>query len=168
MAISSDAINSDTITLVEEELRPEDISYNDLSRRETRSLIFHLLYAAEAFDYESSLEAIVDNFNHGFALHIPTDSEVFSVTQTIINNRDILDNEIKPLLHNWRFDRIGVCTKLVLRLALWELRNTPTDHSIIINEAIELAKCFAEKDAFKFVNGILDEALKEEAVVTAS
>ena len=32
---------------------------------------------------------------------------------------------------------------------------------VAINEAIELAKCFAEKDAYKFVNGILDEAVKK-------
>jgi N utilization substance protein B len=38
---------------------------------------------------------------------------------------------------------------------------TDTSPTIIINEAVELAKCFAEKDAYKFVNGILDEALKK-------
>jgi hypothetical protein len=31
----------------------EPILYNDLSRRDVRSLIFHLLYAAEAFDYQT-------------------------------------------------------------------------------------------------------------------
>jgi transcription termination factor NusB len=34
---------------------------------------------------------------------------------------------------------------------------TKTPHRIIINEAIELAKAFAEKDAYKFVNGLLDK-----------
>ena len=137
------------------------ISYNDLSRREVRSLILHLLYAIDAFDYDISLEAIADNFNRGFELAIPFDSEVFKVAQKIIDKRDTLDEAIKPLLHNWRFDRIGVCTKLILRLALWELYNTKTSANIVMNEAIELAKCFAERDAYKFVNGILDEAVKK-------
>ena len=79
----------------------------------------------------------------------------------MIENRQMLDDAIKPLLHNWRFDRIGVCTKLILRLALWELHNTQTSANIVLNEAIELAKCFAERDAYKFVNGILDEAVKK-------
>ncbi len=137
------------------------LSYDDLSRREVRSLILHLLYAMDAFDYDRSLEGIVDNFNRGFDLAIPVGSEVFNVAQMVIDKRAELDDAIKPLLHNWRFDRIGVCTKLILRLALWELYNTQTSASIVMNEAIELAKCFAERDAYKFINGILDEAVKK-------
>ncbi len=134
--------------------------YADMSRRELRSLIFHLLYAMDAFEYEDSLEAIVDRFNRGFDLDIPLSSEVVRVTQDIINNRDALDEQLKPFLHNWRFERIGLCTKLILRMAFWEFNQKNIASSIVINEAIELAKCFAEKDAYKFINGILDEAAK--------
>ena len=137
-----------------------EISYNDLSRRDVRSLIFHLLYAAESFDYQTSLESIVDNFNRGFDLAIPFESEVVTTATAIINEREVLDEVIKPLLSNWRFERLGVCTILILRFALWELRSGHVEPNIVINEAIELAKCFAEKDAYKFINGILDEALK--------
>ena len=137
------------------------ISYDDLSRREVRSLILHLLYAMDAFDYDTSLESIIDNFNRGFDLQIPLTSEVFKITKMVVDKRAELDDAIKPLLHNWRFDRIGLCTKLILRLALWELHNTKTAANIVMNEAIELAKCFAERDAYKFVNGILDEAVKK-------
>lgn len=138
----------------------QEITYNDLSRRDVRSLIFHLLYAMEGFDYQASLESIVENFNHGFELSIPFDSEVFKTAQEVITQRDALDEIIKPLLANWRFERVGVCTKLILRFAVWELENTQTPSTIVINEAIELAKCFAEKDAYKFVNGILDKMVK--------
>lgn len=139
-----------------------EIVYDDLSRREVRSLIFHLLYAMEGFDYQISLETIVDNFNHGFDLTIPLDSEVFQVANGVINERDHLDEVIIPFLANWRFDRVGVCTKLILRFAVWELEHTDTPPTVVINEAIELAKCFAEKDAYKFVNGILDKLVKSK------
>lgn len=132
----------------------------DLSQREVRSLIFHILYAADAFDYTESVDVLIDNFNTGFDLKIAHNSVVDATARAIIEERDQLDEMIKPLLHNWRFDRIGLCTKLVLRMAMWELKQRSLDHKIVINEAIELAKCFAEDDAFKFVNGILDEALK--------
>jgi N utilization substance protein B len=46
-------------------------------------------------------------------------------------------------------------------LGLWELLNTDTDPRIVMNEAIELAKCFAEDDAYRFINGLLDRAVKE-------
>ena len=140
----------------------QEIAYNDLSRRDVRSLIFHVLYAMEGFDYQASLESIVLNLNHGFDLNITPDSQVFQVSEQVINTRAELDEIIKPLLANWRFDRVGVCTKLVLRLAIWELKTTDTPPAVVINEAIELAKCFAEKDAYKFVNGILDKLVKSE------
>lgn len=135
--------------------------YEDLSRRDIRSLIFHLLYAMDVFDYQISLQTLIDSFNEGFDLDIPTNDDLFTITQAVINEREALDEQIKPLLINWRFDRIGLCTKLILRQALWELINTDTAPSIIINEAIELAKCFSETDAYKFVNGILDEMVKK-------
>ena len=138
-----------------------DRLFADLSKREKRSLIFHLLYAAEAFEYQTSLESIVDNFNRGFGLDIPLDSDVVQIAHAVIDARELLDQECKPLLSNWRFERLGMCTKLILRYALWELQSTDTNPTIVINEAVELAKCFAEKDSYKFVNGILDEALKK-------
>ena len=135
-------------------------SYDDLSRREVRGLIFHLLYAAEAFDYQESLPSIVENFNHGFDLSIPMESEVVKTARDIIEKRDKLDELYKALLTNWRFERVGVCTKLILRFAVWEIYYTQTDARIIINEAVELTKCFAETDAYRFVNGILDKVAK--------
>jgi N utilization substance protein B len=138
----------------------QNYAYAKMTRREQRSLIFHLLYAVDAFDYEESLLAIVDLFNRGFELDIPHESEVVTITQAIIDERNDLDERIKPFLHNWRFERIGLCTKLILRMALWEFKQPGAVANIIINEAIELSKCFAEKDAYKFINGILDEAAK--------
>lgn len=147
-------------------LNPEQtIVYSDLSRRQERSLVFHLLYAAESHDYLDSLESIADNLSRGFGVEIPFDSLAFETAQNIINNREILDKQIMPFLHNWRFDRIGCCTRLILRFAMWELFHTDMPTSIVINEAVELAKCFSEKDAYKFINGILDEAVKEKLSV---
>ena len=137
-----------------------ELSSSDLNQRQTRSLIFHLLYAADAFEYTESLETLIARFNAGYKLHIIAGDPVETTTRAVIDQRDQLDEMIKPLLHNWRFDRIGMSTKLILRLALWELQQRTLDHKIVINEAIELAKCFAEDDAFKFVNGLLDEAIK--------
>ena len=48
---------------------------------------------------------------------------------------------------------------------MWELTNTEMHPTIVINEAVELAKCFSEKDAYRFVNGILDEFIKKKSSV---
>ena len=134
----------------------EPINCDELSMRDRRSVILHLLYAMDSFDYQASLESIVDNFSRGFGYTISTDSYIFITSQAVIDSRDALDAEIKPLLANWSFDRISSCTKLILRLALWELIHEDISPNIVINEAVELAKCFAEVDSYKFINGILD------------
>lgn len=153
-------ISTEDIVLQEgEQATPK--SYEDLSRRDVRSLIFHFLYAAEAFNYEESLQSIIDSFNRGFDLNVPLDGELFNIVNAIVNNRDELEKIYEPLLSNWRSERVSVCTKLILLFAIWELKHTDTDARIIINEAIELAKCFAEDDAYRFVNGILDPVSKE-------
>src|SRR5438309_11492519 len=136
-------------------------SYEDLSRRDVRSLIFHFLYAAEAFEYEESIQSIIDSFNRGFDLNVPLDGEIATIVGAIITKRDELEKIYESYLGNWLSERISVCTKLILLFAIWELKYTETDARIIINEAIELAKCFAEEDAYRFVNGILDPVSKE-------
>lgn len=141
------------------ELTPK--SYDDLSRRDVRSLVFHFLYAADAFNYEESVQSLIDNFNRGFDLSVPLDGEIFAVVNDIVERRDELEKAYEPFLANWRSERVSVCTKLILLFAVWEFKNTETDARIIINEAIELAKCFAEEDAYRFVNGILDPVSKE-------
>ncbi len=140
----------------------DDILCTNLSQTEQRSLVFHLLYAMDSFDYDISLEALTDNFGKGFGIIIPQESKVFQKAHGIIDSRGELDGLLAILLENWRLDRLGVPTKLILRLGLWELLNTTIDSVVVINEAVELAQCFAEKDAFKFINGILDRYVKQQ------
>ena len=58
---------------------------------------------------------------------------------------------------NWRIERIATVDRLILRLAIFELLYAPdTPPSVVIDEAIELARTFSEEDAVRFVNGVLD------------
>jgi len=51
--------------------------------------------------------------------------------------------------------------KAILRIAIYELSECQdVPYKVIINEAIELAKSFAADDSHKFVNGVLDKAVK--------
>ena len=46
-------------------------------------------------------------------------------------------------------------------MAVFELRDCQdVPYRVVINEAIELAKLFAADDSHKFVNGVLDKAVK--------
>lgn len=136
-----------------------------ISRRDLRALAFHLFYAVDRFDYSITVDDVVKDFADGFDLQIPIDSLAIVMAKGAIEMRQEIDDQIKPLLKNWKIERLGCCTLLILRLALWELRQGDAIPSVVINEAIELAKCYAEKDAYKFINGILDEACKQMGFV---
>ena len=127
------------------------------SRRKHRSLLFHILYAVDAFDYDVDASEVARKLNEEYETDIPLHGDIVTTVNDIAQKRNELDQTLIPFLENWRFERIGKCTLLVLRYAIWEILYTKTPHNIIINEAIELAKCFSEKDAYKFVNGILDK-----------
>lgn len=132
------------------------------SRRDERFIAFHLIYAADRFDYTVNLDEIFSNFVTGFDIVIQDDSFALQLARGAIERRHEFDERVKPYLKNWKLERLGVCTRLILRMALWELEQTDVIPSVVINEAVEIAKAFAEKDAYKFINGILDELCKKE------
>lgn len=72
------------------------------------------------------------------------------------------DRIISSLSKNWPIERMGRVDLSILRLALYELTSEKeTPSSVVIDEAVELAKKFSTLDAAKFINGILGAYLKE-------
>lgn len=68
-----------------------------------------------------------------------------------------LDAAIAEAATNWRFDRIAAVDRNILRIAVYELMMEPqTPASVVMDEAIEMAKRFSEAEAPSFVNGVLD------------
>lgn len=130
------------------------------SRRQLRALAFHYLYVAESFGYDIAIDDIVESFANDYKVRVEGTDFPTELAKGVVAHRDRYAGLIEPLLENWRFDRIGCCTRLILYMALWEFEQPEAVSSIVINEAVELAKAFAEKDAYRFVNGILDQAKK--------
>ena len=56
--------------------------------------------------------------------------------------------------------RIGEIELSILYLALYEISQSKLDRPIIINEAIKLAKKFGQNSSHKFINAVLDQAIR--------
>lgn len=67
-----------------------------------------------------------------------------------------LDALIQEHAKNWRLERMPKVDRNLLRLSVWELLYTDTPSKVILNEALELAKCYGDVDSPRFINGILD------------
>jgi transcription antitermination protein NusB len=153
---------------IAEDVEIEQPSFKLNSRRDERRVAFYLLYAIDRSDYNMGLQEALDTFHEGFELILPRGSFPLSVVNGVLEHRAMFDNRLSPHLKNWSLERLGCCTRLILHMAMWELEQPEAIPSIVINEAVELAKEFAEKDAFKFINGILDELSKEAIAAKAS
>jgi len=71
-----------------------------------------------------------------------------------------LDAAISPHVDR-PLDEIDQVEKAILRMAVFELSEVKdVPYKVVINEAIELAKSFAADDSHKFINGVLDKAVK--------
>ena len=82
------------------------------------------------------------------------------LANSVMKNKEKLDEKISALSKNWSIDRISALDKSILRLALYELMHEKgTPGAVIINEAVELAKRYGDPESAKFINGILGSAV---------
>jgi len=63
-------------------------------------------------------------------------------------------------------EKIDPVERAVLRIGVYELINRlETPYKVIINEGVNLAKCFGADGSHKYVNGILDKVSKKQRAV---
>ena len=79
------------------------------------------------------------------------------VTESMSN----LDSLLQQLMDR---DLLGLdpIERNALRLAIYEMLNSDLDKPIIINESIRLTKKYGAVDGHKYVNAVLDKALKTD------
>jgi N utilization substance protein B len=79
-----------------------------------------------------------------------------------------LDTAIQKHARNWRLKRMAAVDRNILRLAVHELTSDHrTPATVVINEALEIAKKFSTNESAQFVNGILDSIKNEVRVQPA-
>jgi N utilization substance protein B len=91
------------------------------------------------------------------------DTEYFlELLRAVVNDCADLDKKIKPYLGRLP-EELDPVEKAILRIATYELvGRIDVPYKVVINEAIELAKSFGAEESHKFVNGVLDKAIKTQ------
>ena len=80
-----------------------------------------------------------------------------SLVGGVRRNRDELDEILTKTAANWSLERMAVTDRNVLRLGAFEILYGDTPNPVAINEAVELAKRYGNKQSALFVNGVLDK-----------
>jgi N utilization substance protein B len=74
----------------------------------------------------------------------------------VIERREELDRILGEHARNWRVDRMAAVDRNVLRIAVYELLDTDSPTTVVIDQAIELARRFGDDPSPAFVNGVID------------
>jgi N utilization substance protein B len=126
-------------------------------RREGRELALQILYAQDIL--HSDLRDTFRGFRE-FEADQKTREFAEALAQGVQENREAIDQAIVARSKNWALSRMPKVDLNIMRLAGYELMFRPDiPKKVSINEAIEIAKKFGDKESPSFVNGILDELI---------
>ena len=125
-----------------------------ISRRAARRSALTLLYQWDVT--EQGLGALYEG---------EIDDYARAVTQAIVRDAVELDRRITEAASEsgWTADRLGAVERNILRIAVHELDAGEIPASVVIDEAVTLAKQYSTREAGRLVNGILDRIFKEAA-----
>ena len=124
------------------------------SRRQARERSLSLLYEADA---KGALPSAVLS-----ELPVAPEPFVIDMVEGVEANLDRIDKLIGQHAIGWTLDRMAVIDRTLLRMAVYELLESPdVPVGPIVSEAVELAKRFSTEDSGRFVNGILSAIATE-------
>ena len=112
---------------------------------------------------------LVENFfrnnkNVNFLSFISSEKQEYahSLLTTTLDKEAYCMELIKPKLKNWDAERVAIIDLILLRMGVCEMLYFPTiPTKVTINEYIEIAKQYSTPQSGQFVNGVLDNLLKE-------
>jgi transcription antitermination factor NusB len=131
-------------------------------RTRARECALKILYAIDITKEEP--QECIENF---WLDNSETESQVKDFAETLVRGvyekRSAIDKLISKYTTNWELERMAVIDRNILRFATYELLYTDDiPPKVAINEAIDVAKKYGDKDSGKFVNGVLDKIHKTE------
>lgn len=129
-----------------------------MTRREVREGAFILLFEMELnnLSLEETLDATIEAFE------LVENGDTLKIVEGVSAHKDEFDELIGKYSPKRSVARISRVNLTLLRIALYEIKydsNVPS--KVAINEAIELAKKYADSNDKSFISGILGSYYKD-------
>ena len=135
------------------------------NRHLSRSIVLQSLFEWDFNNFnDEAMREIAERNIAEFAPDLKGDDFIFSLLDTIVRKRTLLNEIIEKAAPEWPIDKINMVDRNILRLGLAELLFGNRDEvppKVAINESIELAKAFGGESSSKFINGVLGAVYKE-------
>ena len=104
---------------------------------------------------------IFDRISENFVVPTPVIAFARELVEAVAERLEELDEILGVHARNWRVSRMAAVDRNVLRLAVYEWRDTATPVAVVIDEAVDLARRFGSESSASFVNGVLDAVARE-------
>jgi transcription antitermination protein NusB len=141
-------------------------------RRAGRIIALQSLYQIEIAEKPmEEIDEFIDNYstqNLGQDEKFLDKAKEFSkeLVRTVVDNMKEIDEIIPKYLKNWKYERILSIDRNILRMGVAELIfRDDIPYKVTINESIELAKKFGDEKSGSFINGVLDNMIKNEGEI---
>lgn len=137
-----------------------------MSRRKGRVLAFQALYSHEVGGVPIEDLLTFSWANEDGSAGTDSDKEEYMFARLLVSGTmehlDEIDALIKShLAVNWNFDRLNKVSLSILRMSVYSLLyQKETSPSIVIDEAVNIAKDFGADESFRFINAVLDKISK--------
>ena len=124
-------------------------------RSRAREVTLQLLFQR---DHNPAVDrAALERFARGRLREPALVSFCLALYDGVVAHAAVIDERLAETAENWRLPRMAGVDRNVLRQGAFELLFAPeTPPSVVINEAVELARRFGSAGSPAFVNGILD------------
>lgn len=130
-----------------------------MNRRTARENAFVAAFSA-TFLPEDITQIIADSRELG---EYPVDEYGEALLINLTAQKNIIDEKISEKLKDWTLARLPRTSATILRLAVCEMMCSTEDmDSIVINEAVEIAKKYCAEDDYQFINGVLGSISREK------
>jgi N utilization substance protein B len=129
-------------------------------RRQSRELALQILFQIE-FAPQIPSHEFLEVFEQTLEKDVVQYGE--AIVDGVNEHRAAIDSMIQTFSKNWKVDRMSAVDRNILRIAVFEMKwaSAIVKPSIVINEAVELAKKYGNTDSGSFVNGLLDQLSRD-------
>ncbi len=125
-------------------------------RRKSRELALQCLYQE---DQGGRAEDGIEIISSHFEVNDKSIAYARKLIAGVRLHREELDGILDRHSRHWRLSRMAVVDRNLLRIAAYEiLYRDEVSGSVVINEAVEIAKWYSSDDSASFINGVLDAA----------
>ena len=126
-----------------------------------REIAMKMLYAASLGGGET-MDEVLEQSEQADTLSGSDKTFLENLVAGVTDRQEELDAVIGKYAQGWALNRLGKVDLTILRMAVYELKYMPeVPVGAAINEAVELAKRYAEDKSSGFINGILGSVARE-------